>query len=86
MAVVQRYYGLNYGELPKTGAGQQPITSAVSTTSKHIEVRINMGDAAGTTAEIAAFNFHKDRANVIAHLQAIIDELDTETPWPPART
>lgn len=85
MAVVQRFYGLNYGALPHTDAGEQPITSAVTTTSKHMEVRINMGDASGSAAEIAAFNAHRDKGMVIAQLQALIDEI-ANTPWPPART
>lgn len=85
MAVVQRFYGLNYGRLAHTAAGEQPITSAVTTTSKHIEVRINMGDASGSASEIAAFAAHKDKGNVIAQLQALIDVIQN-TPWPPART
>lgn len=85
MAVVQRFFGLNYGRLAHTGAGAQPITSAVSTTSKHIEVRIDMGDASGSAAEQAAFAAHKDKANVLAQLQRLVEEIEN-SPWPPART
>lgn len=85
MAVVQRYYGLNFGDLQHTDAGDQPITSGVSTTSKHMEVRIDMGDAAGSTAEQAAYDAHKDKGLVLAQLQQLIDQIANE-PWPPART
>lgn len=85
MAVVQRYYGLNYGALQHTGAAEQPVTSDVSTTSKHMEVRIDMGDASGSAAEIAAYDAHRDKGMVIAQLQVLIDEI-ANTPWPPART
>lgn len=82
MAQVKRFYGVNFGELAKTGAGQQPITSAVATTNKNIEIVIDLGDTVGPTA---AFNVHKDRALVISHVQALLDFLET-TAWPPART
>ena len=85
MAVVQRYYGLNYGALQHTDAGEQPVTSAVSTTSKHIEVRIDMGDASGSTAEQAAYAAHKDKSLVLAQLRQLVNEIEN-TPWPPART
>lgn len=85
MAVVVRYYGLNYGELPKSGAGVQPITEAASSTGKHMEITINLGDPAGTTAQIAAAVAVQDRAGVVAQLGELLEYL-TVAPWPPART
>jgi hypothetical protein len=80
MAVVTRYYGVDFGKDATT------ITSDVSTTSKHLEIAINMGDPAGSTAQQAAAAVIKEgRGQVIAQLQALIDSIETG-PWPPARS
>jgi hypothetical protein len=85
MAVVQRYYGLNYGETAKDGAGQQPVTSGVASTSKDIEVRIDLGDPAGSTSEQAHAAMARDKSLVVSQLRRLTNEIEN-TPWPPARS
>lgn len=76
MAVTTRFIGLNYGELAKTGAGQQPITIGTSTTGKDIEIALDFGDPAGSASQIATNLVAKDRNTVLAHLKAMVDFLE----------
>lgn len=77
MAVTQRYYGINYG------ADISTVTNGASTTSKHVEVRFNQGDASGSAAEQQARLSYRDRENAIRALEKIVDRLKSGTDvWP----
>lgn len=77
MAVTNRYYGINYG------ADISTVTNSASTTSKHVEVRFNQGDASGSAAEQQQRLSYRDQQTAIASLQKIIDRLKSDTdPWP----
>lgn len=77
MAVTSRFYGINYG------ADISTVTNGAATTGKHVEVRFNQGDAAGSASEQQARLSYRDQQTVIASLQKIIDRLKSDTDvWP----
>lgn len=77
MAVTRRYFGLAYG------ADRSTITNAASTTSKDVEVVINQGNTAGTTAEQQQAAAYKQRDLVLSQLREIVEELEhSKTLWP----
>jgi hypothetical protein len=76
MAVTKRFFGLNYGAISQTNAGQQPITVSSSTTGKDVEIAINFGDPVGSSAQIASNKVAKDRATVLAHVEALLNFME----------
>ena len=79
MAVTNRFIGINFGEINKSGAGQQAITFASATTGKDLEIRVNFGDPAGTAPQIASNAFAKQKALVVAYLHAMLDQIENNT-------
>jgi hypothetical protein len=80
MAVTRRYYGINYG------ADRSTITESASTTSKDVEIVINQGNAAGTTAEQQQRAAYLARENVITQLRELVEQLEHSATRHPAPT